>query len=199
MKNNLYHRFDFRCLAVVLFSIYIIWNSSAYCQSSVSTDIVHNNTLLREITIKTALNPPEGFKLRVLPRFYGTPDARLEEGTIFNYINGAGENYIKHGFNFVGNILLENSTGDRITIDIFDLSSIENAQDAFEDKNICAPGSSPLDLGIRLEAKVYSYPPDYMLYFVENRFLVQISLDNDAFKDTAQVLSAQIIKLINEK
>jgi hypothetical protein len=196
---KLYHRFDIRRLAVILFLIFIIWNSSVYCQSSASAEIFPSNTLLRRIAVKTALNPPEGFKLRVLPRFYGTPDARLEQGTIFDYIDGAGENYIKHGFHFVGNVLLENSTGDRITIDIYDLSSIENAQAAFEDKNICAPGSSPLDLGIRLEAKAYSYPPNYMLYFVENRFLVQINLDNDAFKDTAQILSAQIVKLIDEE
>jgi hypothetical protein len=199
MKKNLYYSFNLRLPAVVLFAVFIIWNSSTYCQSSASTEIFPNNTLLRRITVKTALNPPEGFKLKVLPRFYGTPDARLEQGTIFNYIDGAGENYIKHGFHFVGNILLENSAGDRITIDIYDLSSIQNAQDAFEDTHICAPSTSLLDLGIRLRAKVYSYPPDYMLYFVEDRFLVQINMNNDAFKDIAEVLSVQIIKLINER
>jgi hypothetical protein len=199
MKKNLYQCPDIHRQVIVILLIYMMWNSSAPCLPSVSSSVGNDENQLYLITKKISENLPEGFKLRVQPRFYGTPDAKLENGTIFDYIDGAGENYIRHGFTSVAHIVLENSAGDRITVDVYDLSSNRNAQDAFEDENICAPRSSPLDPGIPLQAKVYSYTPDYMLYFVENRFLIHINLDNDAFKDKAEVLSAQIVKIINEE
>lgn len=154
---------------------------------------------LHRIAGVISANPPDGFSLSGSARFFGTTEKELEDGTIFDYIDGAGENHIRHGFTAVCHIVFENTQGDRMQVDIFDMSSSQNAAGAFADENICASGSKPLDLGVESTAKEYSYPPDYMIYFVTRKYLVHINLENDLYKGSGKSLASEIIKLINEE
>lgn len=157
------------------------------------------DTEMQRIAETVSINPPEGFQLRGQPRFYGTAENRLEHGTIFDYIDGAGENHIRHGFTAVCHIVFEKVDGSRLILDLYDMAAETNAVEAFEDEAICASGSISFDLGLPHKAKTYNYSPDYMLYFVTQKYLVHLSLDNDEHRLKIETLASEIIKIINKE
>lgn len=152
---------------------------------------------LHKIADSVSSAVPEGFIIKGKPRYFGTVEKKLENGTIFDYIDGAGENHIRHGFAGVCHITFENPDGDRIIADIYDMSSAANASSAFEDENICPPDSILLNIGEK-QTKTYSYPPDYMIYFFEKNYLVHLSLENDIYKQNIEAMAVQIINIIKE-
>jgi hypothetical protein len=196
LKNRFYHSITISSPIILLV---FIFDLLFFSHPSTIADPITINTDLHKIAGILSANPPEGFNLKGKPHYYGTVENKLENGTIFDYINGAGENYIHHGYSSVSHIVFENNDGDRITLDIYDMVSNQNAADAFEDESICASDSIPIYPGDQLMAKAYSYPPDYMLYLVGERYLVHLSLDNDVFRNKVEALATYIIKIINEE
>lgn len=135
---------------------------------------------------------PAGFVFAGSPEFYGTYEKPRENGTIYDYINGGGEVYIKHGFCEVAHMVLEDKAQNSITLDIFNMGTPVNAAAAFADEAICPGGFVETNIGIK--AKTYRYEPDFLVYFVEGKYLVSLALTNDALSDMLLRFAAVIYR-----
>ncbi len=138
---------------------------------------------------------PAGFVFAHSPEFYGTYEKLRENGTIYDYINGGGEVYIKHGFNEITHIILRDSAQNSIILDIYNMGTPENAKTAFADETICPEGFIVKNIG--KGAKVYHYEPDFFIYFVKGKYLVYLALNNDALAEKLTRFAADIYKYIN--
>jgi hypothetical protein len=139
---------------------------------------------------------PAGFVFAHSPEFYGTYEKPQENGTIYDYINGGGEVYIKHGFRNVTHIILTDKAQNTITLDIYNMATQGNAKEAFGDETICPEGFTQKNIG--KGAKVYHYEPDFFIYFVKGKYLVYLALSNDALSGKLIRFAADIYKYINE-
>lgn len=134
--------------------------------------------------------PPDGFPPADSIRIYGTSERKLKDGTIFDYINGGGLIYLKHGLRETTHQVFQNVEGNKITIDIYDMSTRENAQAAFSNEEICPQGFITCDIGT--ECKAYYYEPDFFLYFIKSKYLVYISTNDDSMRKILEVYAAKI-------
>lgn len=105
---------------------------------------------------------PEGFTFVRTPEYYGTYEKELANGTIFTYMNGGGEVYISHGFKELTHILLKDKLDNTITLIIFNMGTVKNAEAAFADESICPPGFKKITIGVT--AKTYRYTPDFLVF-----------------------------------
>lgn len=109
--------------------------------------------------------PPDGFSHADSIHIYGTSERKLKDGTIFDYINGGGLIYLKHGLRETTHQVFQNVEGNKITVDIYDMGTRENAQAAFSNEKICPQGFITCNIG--MECKAYNYEPDFFLYFIK--------------------------------
>ncbi len=137
---------------------------------------------------------PTGFTSVHPPEFYGTYEKPGENGTIYDYINGGGEVYIKHGFHEVTHMVLKDNMKNSITLNLFDMGTPENAAAAFDDEAVCAPGFTKIDIGTG--SKSYRYEPDFIIYFIKGKYLVYLTLNNDTLSDLLKQFAARIYKEI---
>ncbi len=137
---------------------------------------------------------PEGFVFKGSPEFYGTDEKPLADGNIYNFMNGGGVIYIEHGFRELTHLELKNSTGVTITLNMFNMGTAKNAAAAFENENICPAGATIKDIGAH--SKSYHYTPDYYMYFVKDKFLVYLAVDNDNLAAALTGFAAEIYKEI---
>ena len=128
--------------------------------------------------------PAIGFPAADSIRIYGTRDRKLKDGTIFDYINGGGVVYLKHGLRETSHMVYRDRTGTTLTVDIYDMGSFENAQPAFENEDICPPGF--MDCSAGEGCKAYSYEPDFLLYFYKSKYLVYVSTNNDSIRGVVE-------------
>lgn len=135
---------------------------------------------------------PAGFVFVHSPEFYGTYEKPRENGTIYDYINGGGEVYIKHGFRNVTHIILKDKAQNTITLDIYNMGTPGNAKKAFGDKTICPEGFTEKNIG--KGAKVYHYEPDFFIYFIKGKYLVYLALNNDTLAEKLSQLAVEIYK-----
>jgi Family of unknown function (DUF6599) len=122
--------------------------------------------------------PAPGFIVSRGPEFYGTEQRPLDNGRIFDYIDGGGVVYINHGFQAVVHIVFEDKNKNSITVDIFDMGNTKNALSAYADELICPSGYETIPIGAG--AKSYHFEPDYFIDFAKGRYLVYCHVNNDA-------------------
>lgn len=139
--------------------------------------------------------PAPGFVLSRGPEFYGTEARPLENGNIFNFIDGGGVVYINHGFQAVVHVIFSGGKSGSITVDIYDMGSEANAREACRDEAICPSGSIPVSIGSE-EAKSYHFEPDFYVYFIRGRYLVYAYVDNDAQSGLLTAYAAALSKEI---
>lgn len=143
---------------------------------------------------------PDGFVYAQTPEYYGTYEQPQKNGTIYDYIDGGGEVYIKYGFHSVAHIVLKKEAApptrespknqDTITLDIYELGSPENAKTAYADEAICPPGFIEKNFGAA--SKTYHYEPDYLIYFIKGKYLVYLGLNNDALAETLNQFAGEL-------
>ncbi len=143
---------------------------------------------------------PDGFVYAQTPEYYGTYELPQKNGTIFDFIDGGGEVYLKHGFRSVIHILLKKgaplptqenpNVQDTITLDIYDMGAPGNAKTAYADAAICPPGFIEKNIGTA--GKTYHYEPDYLVYFIKGKYLIYLGLSNDALAETLNQFAAEI-------
>ena len=141
--------------------------------------------------------PPDGFSPADSIRIYGTSERKLKDGTIFDYINGGGLIYLKHGLYETTHQVFQNVEGNKITVDIYDMSTQENAQTAFSNEEICPQGFITCNIG--MECKAYNYKPDFFLYFIKSKYLVYINTNDDSMRKILEVYAAKINMNIPEE
>jgi hypothetical protein len=155
-------------------------------ENKVKTPVSNKHT---ELSVCFIDSVPYGFSLSDSVRIYGTSEKKQKDGSIFDYIDGGGIVYVNHGLVKTSHVIFEDSTGNTITLDVFDMGTNINAKAAFDDESICPSGSVIENTGI--EYKTYLYKPDYLLYFHKSEYLVYLCADNDSLKD-------RVISLANE-
>lgn len=134
---------------------------------------------------------PGGFVYAQTPEYYGTYEHPQKNGTIYDYIDGGGEVYIKHGFHSVAHFVLKiTNTKDTITLDIYNLGTPENAKAAYADEAICPQGFNEKSIGFT--CKTYHYEPDYLIYFIKGKYLVYLGLSNDTLIETLNQFAGEI-------
>jgi hypothetical protein len=155
-------------------------------ESNVKTSFTFDN-LFRPGTI------PTGFKLQARVQYYGTIERKLQDGSIFDYMDGGGVVYLKYGFTRMAHAEMKNETGARITLDIFDFSTPINAQSALADEAICSPGFSMMDIQ-GVQCKAYAFSPEFFLYFTKSNLLVYIYISDDTQADVLKNFVNKIFK-----
>ena len=154
-----------------------------------STEItgIYKNSFISEI-------PPDGFSPADSIRIFGTSERRLKDGTIFDYINGGGVVYLNHGLHETTHIVFKDSTGNQLTVDIFDMGNRRNAREAFNDEEICPSGFSAGAPGT--ESKEYHYEPDFLLFFHKSKYLVYLGINNDNLRKILEDYASEIYSRI---
>ncbi len=135
---------------------------------------------------------PTGFTFDHSPEFYGTYEKPGKNGTIYDYINGGGEIYIKHGFQAVAHMVLKDRERNSITLDIYNMGTPENAGATLADETICPGGFSKINIGT--VSKSYRYEPDYLIYFVKGKYFIYLALNNDELAGILRQFAAEIYR-----
>ncbi|MEW6367242.1 MAG: DUF6599 family protein [Acidobacteriota bacterium] len=135
---------------------------------------------------------PAGFELDGPTQTYGTDERTLQDGSIFDYMDGAGVAYLEHGFQRLSHTSLKNAAGHRIVVDSFEFSSPEQAQAAFADEAICPAGYVALEVR-GSQCKVYNFSPDYVLCFAAGNRMVSIRTNNDEHARAVRELASGLL------
>ena len=148
-------------------------------------------------TIKIYEKPPDGFYPADSIRIYGTPERKLKDGTIFDYINGGGLANLAHGLRQTTHMVFRDDSGDQLTVDIFDMGTRENALEAYNDDKICPTEYIPGDIGTA--CKAYHFEPDFLLYFHKSKYLVYLNTNNDTHQNVLESYASEILIRIPEE
>ena len=154
--------------------------------------------LLPVCRVSAAQTPlPKGFVESGSGEFYGAPDKKLANGTIFDYMNGGGVVYLDHGFQKLVHREFSNPDNRIITFDHFTMETEAQAVAALADERIAPAGGSPLKLGVA--NKAYRFPPDYFIYMVLDKSLIYLHVDDDHLAETLDQFAADILKSPDEE
>jgi len=137
-------------------------------------------------------SPAPGFTAAVGPEFYGTESKPLANGSIFDFIDGGGVAYLRHGFRAVVHCVFADPKQNSVTVDVFDMAAPSNARAIYADETLCPREFKPIFIGVA--AKAYHFEPDFYIYFIKSRFLVYCSVNNDAFSDLVIRCAKTIVK-----
>ncbi len=138
---------------------------------------------------------PSGFELEEPLQYYGTDNHKLQDGTIYNYMNGGGVVYLKYGFSTLVHASLKNTKNTRLTIDVFEFAEPGKTKSAYADEAICPPGFSNMEFN-GFQAKAYFFSPEFFLYFIKNNRLVYIYVSNDEMAEPVKDLAARLFQKI---
>ncbi len=133
---------------------------------------------------------PDGFPPADSVRVYGTKERNLQDGSIFDYIDGGAIVYLRHGLRETTHAVWRNAAGTTITLDIFDMGTPSGAEAGFNDDEICPSGFGRPEIGA--PGKSYRYEPDFFLYFHKSNFLVYVATNNDSLKTTVESFAASV-------
>jgi hypothetical protein len=139
---------------------------------------------------------PRGFIPVGNPECFGPPGQELENGSIYNYMDGGGIVYLDHGFRELVNCEFSNSLKGLITFDRFTMETEAQALAALADQRIAPEGGSPLPLSV--PNKAYRFPPDYYLYLVLGKQLIYFHVNDDQLADTLDQFVTAVLKSMKE-
>ena len=140
---------------------------------------------------------PRSFVPAEAPRYYGLPEQKLADGSIFDYMDGGGVVYLEHGFRKLVHHEFLDPKGRRITYDYFVMAGPAQALSALADPRIAPPGGTPLALGVPNQA--YRFPPDYFIYMVRGQSLIYLHVDDDALAETLDRFAVDILTSAEEE
>jgi hypothetical protein len=135
---------------------------------------------------------PRGFVPSGSGEFYGAPEQKLANGTIFNYMDGGGVVYMEHGFQTLVHREFSNPDKRIVTFDRFTMETAAQALAALADERIAPAGGSPLPLPV--PNKAYRFPPDYFVYMVLDKSLIYLHVDDDRLAETLDRFASDILK-----
>jgi hypothetical protein len=140
---------------------------------------------------------PRGFALVGALARYGTPEQKLANGSIFDYMDGGGIVYLEHGFCELGHCEFSNAGSGSITFDRFTMAAAEQALAALADERIAPQGGAPLSLNT--PNKAYRFPPDYFIYLVWDRHLIYLHVNDDQLAETLDQFAVDVLKSLKEE
>jgi len=140
---------------------------------------------------------PFGFTPVGVPQRFGTPERKLADGSIFDYMDGGGIAYLEHGFRELVHREFLDACNRRVTYDHFTMETAEQALAALADPRIAPAGGKALLLGHPNLG--YKFPPDYFIFMVLDKSLVYLHVDDDALAETLDRFAVDILKLPKEE
>jgi hypothetical protein len=140
---------------------------------------------------------PRGFTAVCTPEHFGPPGQKLENGSIFDYMDGGGIVYLDHGFRELVHCEFSDARSRRITYDLFSMETEAQALAALADPRIAPEGGSPLPL--KAASKAYRFPPDYFIYMVWEKHLLYLHADDDQLAETLEQFAADILNSLKEE
>ena len=140
---------------------------------------------------------PRGFAPIGTLQHYGTPEQKLADGSIFDYMDGGGIVYLEQGFRELVHREFSNSAKRLITFDCFIMETAAQALAALSDERIAPAAGSPLPLSI--PNKAYRFPPDYFIYMVWHKHLIYLHVNDDQLAETLDQFAADVLKSLKEK
>ena len=114
----------------------------------------------------------------------------MADGSIFDYMDGGGVVYLERGFREMVHGEYRDDRGNAIVLDIFSMTTSEQARGALNDERICPPAGTPLGSG--LSGVGHLFPPDYFLYFCQGDRLVYLHVSNDALAETLRRFAVRV-------
>jgi hypothetical protein len=140
---------------------------------------------------------PPGFSWSRPPQLYGTEERRLQDGSIFTYMDGGGIAYLERGFVELFHGEFSDQGKNTISLDVFLMTSAQQALGALTDGRICPAGGSPLPFAP--QGKAYRFPPDYFLYFAVNNRLVYLHVNNDLLGEILDRFAIEVRSIIEKE
>jgi hypothetical protein len=140
---------------------------------------------------------PKGFVPAGTMARYGTPDRKLADGSIFDYMDGGGIVYLEHGFRELVHCEFLDPRGRRITFDSFTMETPAQALAALADTRIAPEGGRPLAIAAANFA--YRFPPDYFIYLVRDKSLLYLHVDDDALAEILDQFALDILASAKEE
>ena len=138
---------------------------------------------------------PQGFTASKPVERYGTLTEPLQNGNIYDYMDGGGEVYLKHGLRSLTHGVWQNRSGVGLSLDRFTFSSPDQADRALVDDDICPPGHTPLTLA-RVSVRSYAFSPEYFLYFSRGPHLYYLYVSDDRQKEVLNAFAERLIREI---
>ena len=155
-------------------------------------------TLILVRPVQSAFFPlPHGFVNSGTPKHYGSPEQKLADGSIFDYMDGGGIVYLDHGFQKLAHWEFSNFRNGLITMDRFTFDTSEQALAALADERIAPADGAPLPL--QVTNKAYRFPPDYFVYLVWDRHLLYLHVNDDRLAETLDQFAVDVLKSLKEE
>lgn len=139
---------------------------------------------------------PEGFSRPRQPQLYGTAENKLKDGSIFEYMDGGGVAWLEHGYLEMFHAEYAGSGELTVTLDVFAMDTADHAKTALADERICPNGgaAAPFAPG----GRVFSFPPDYYMYFPVGRHIVYLHVNDDRQSALLDRFAAKARKTVEE-
>lgn len=139
---------------------------------------------------------PEGFLPASPPQVFGTPENKLKDGSIFDYMDGGGVAWLEHGFREMFHAEYAGEGGLTVTLDVFAMERAEKALAALADERICPAGGEPALFAPG--GRLFRFPPDYYMYFPVSRHIVYLHVNDDRQSAHLDRFAVEVIKLAKE-
>lgn len=120
---------------------------------------------------------PDGFGPAGRVMVYGTSERPGPDGNIYQFIDGGGVVYEKHGYVSVRHAEFTDAGGHTVRFDVYRFADEAGARAALADEAICPPGATPWPPAP--EGRTTRFPPDYSIYVRCGRQLVFLHVDDD--------------------
>jgi hypothetical protein len=139
---------------------------------------------------------PAGFTPSSPAQVFGTPDNKLKNGSIFDYMDGGGVTWLEHGFQELFHAEYAGQGDLAVTLDVFAMDTAENALVALADDRVCPPGGEQAPFAAK--GRVFRFPPDYYTYFPVGRHIVYLHVNDDRQSALLDRFAVDVITLLEE-
>jgi hypothetical protein len=139
---------------------------------------------------------PYGFAPSSPPQVFGTPDNKLKNGSIFDYMDGGGVAWLEHGFQELFHAEYAGQGDLTVTLDVFVMETAEKALAALADDRICPFNGAAAPFAPK--GRVFRFPPDYYTYFPIGRHIVYLHVNDDRQSAFLDHYAVGVTKLLEE-
>ncbi len=139
---------------------------------------------------------PDGFAPSSPPQAFGTPDNKLKNGSIFDYMDGGGVAWLEHGFQQLFHAEYAGQGDLTVTLDVFAMDTADHALAALVDERICPFGGAAAPFAPK--GRVFRFPPEYYTYFPIGRHIAYLHVNDDRQSAVLDRFAGEVSKLLEE-
>ena len=121
---------------------------------------------------------------------WGTTQKPEKNGHIYDFMDGPGEIYVRHGFIALANRNYRDSAGRAVSAEIYRMENPDSTAALFADSLLRTDEEHPLAVGSK--GIYYNPAPNYIIEYFRDRYYVRAATDNDYAKATVIALAKKI-------